>query len=371
MPNIRYYRRYFYRLWIFPRFAKIPDKRFLCFRFSIAANARFDAGTDIAQSGLRAIRARGIMKILVAYDGSRCSEAALEDLVRAGLPESCEAVVVSVAEVWLPPTNGNGDVTGIHLDADSEDMIRRHYEKNKRLVGEAQTLADHAKQRLQRNFPTWQVEAQATYGSAAWAILDHADEFKPDLIVVGSHGRSAISRFFLGSVSQKVLTEAHCSVRVARGRIEVDPTPMRIMIGFDGSKGAQAAVEAVSSRRWREFSEIRLVTATDAMASPEVSRFLPPAVHVVDGSEESERKWIEQLAENSLIRLRSENISASLDFQTGNPKDALVEEATRWNADCIFVGANAFGSRMERFLLGSTSAAVAARAHCSVEVVRT
>jgi len=44
-----------------------------------------------------------IMKLLIAYDGSRCAEAALDDLTHAGLPVKGEAAVLSVAEVWLPP----------------------------------------------------------------------------------------------------------------------------------------------------------------------------------------------------------------------------------------------------------------------------
>jgi len=43
------------------------------------------------------------MKILIGYDGSDCAEAALDDLTRAGLPSRAEAIVLSVAEVWLPP----------------------------------------------------------------------------------------------------------------------------------------------------------------------------------------------------------------------------------------------------------------------------
>lgn len=310
------------------------------------------------------------MKVLVAYDGSRCSEAALDDLVRAGLPESCETLVISVAEVWLPPPNGNGNVTGIKLDTEYEEMIQEHYDKNRKSVAEAETFANHAKKRLQAMFPKWRVRSEATYGSPAWEILARCDEFKPDLIVVGSHGRSAINRFFLGSISQKVLTEAHCSVRVARGRIEVDPTPVRIVIGFDGSKGAQAAVDAVASRPWRDYSEIRLVAATEEVTPSAVGRFICPITRLVEEVNETERDWIEKLADNALTKLRSNNITATLHLHAGNPKNVLVEETEKWNADCIFVGANALGSRLERFLLGSTSAAVAARAHCSVEVVR-
>jgi len=55
---------------------------------------------------------------------------------------------------------------------------------------------------------------------------------------------------------------------------------------------------------------------------------------------------------------------------SGDPKRVLVEESKRWGADCIFVGSMGFSNRVERFLIGSVSSAVAARAHCSVEVVR-
>ena len=43
------------------------------------------------------------MKILIGYDGSASADAALDDLQQAGLPDECAALVMSVAEVWLPP----------------------------------------------------------------------------------------------------------------------------------------------------------------------------------------------------------------------------------------------------------------------------
>ena len=69
------------------------------------------------------------------------------------------------------------------------------------------------------NFPGWKVGASSSCGSAAWELVAKADEWKPDLIVVGSHGRNALGRFVLGSVSQRVLAEAHCSVRISRGEL--------------------------------------------------------------------------------------------------------------------------------------------------------
>ncbi|MEO5858592.1 MAG: universal stress protein [Pyrinomonadaceae bacterium] len=309
------------------------------------------------------------MKVLVAYDGSRCSEAALDDLVRAGLPESCDITVISVAENWLAPPDEDLEFSVVIYKPPS-GIGARHSEKDTKMVAEATILANHARDRIQRTFPKWRVTSEATIGSPASEILGKANEFAPDLIVVGSQGRSAINRFFLGSISQKVLTEAQCSVRVARGRIEVDPTPMRILIGFDGSTGAQAAVDAVAQRTWREFSEIRLITVLEDLTPSAIGRFIPPMSSGVERVNESERERMEKVAEAAVRRFTSESVSASSNILAGNPKDILVEEAQRWNADCIFVGANNFASRMERFLLGSTSAAVAARSNCSVENVR-
>lgn len=310
------------------------------------------------------------MKILIAYDGSSCSEVALDDLMRSGLPASCEALVISVAEVWLPPPGGDFEVSGIKLDQRLERILQNRLEKDQTVVAEASTLSNHAKQRLQRLFPEWRVKAEASYGSPAWEILTRADELRPDLVVVGSHGRSGIRRFFLGSISQKVLTEAHCPVRVARGRDSADGAGMRLIIGFDGSRGAEEAVEEVSDRSWPQDTEVHLLAATAQLTPSAIERFVPPVAHLGEEVSGSEREWVERRAEDALTILRSKGLSATLQLRSGNPKDVLVEEAERWNADCIFVGANACGSRLERFLLGSTAAAVAARAHCSVEVVR-
>lgn len=311
------------------------------------------------------------MKILIGYDGSSCAEAALDDLVQAGLPEAGEFLVMSVAEVWLPPENLRQQWEAENPDSDYLNEInRKHDKKSKETIAEFETLADHAATRLRGMFPGWNVTAEAASGSPAWEVLTKADNFKPDLIVAGSQGRSALGRFFLGSISQKILTEAHCSVRVARGRVEIDPTPVRIVIGFDGSKGAQATVEAIAKRHWREGSEFRLIAVTDQTAPMAIEKFIPPIAEWVEDEIKCEREWMEKLAAPALKILKDANCAATLQTVAGNPKKVLIEEATRWQADTIFVGANRFGSRIERFLLGSVSAAVAARAHCSVEVVR-
>jgi len=304
------------------------------------------------------------MKILIGYDGSDCSNAALDDLKMAGLPNEVEAVVISVVEAWLPPPP-----EGVSLHDYAEDLRLhpqpfRAWAEHAKEVAEAETLVKGAEERLRSVFPEWKITSEATYGSAGWEILEKAYEIKPDLMLVGSHGRSAIGRFFLGSISQKVLTEAYCSVRVARGRVEVDRAPARIVIGFDGSAGAEAAIEAVASRKWPKGSEVKVVTVSDFAYGAGIEPFAPSIAWVGKGA------WMMEVAADAIQKLHAAGLSTEFVAEMGSPKNILVEIAEQWHADSIFVGANRFGSRIERFLLGSVSAAVAARAHCSVEVVR-
>jgi nucleotide-binding universal stress UspA family protein len=310
------------------------------------------------------------MKLLIAYDGSRDADAAIDDLSGCGLPARGLAEVISVAEVWLPPP-GAVDL-GVSEESREylEEVLHRSRDKADRAVAEAEILSKFGAGRVEAMLPEWDVTPIASSGSPGWAIVAEAEKIAADLIVVGAQGQSFLSRLVLGSISQRVLTEAPCSVRVGRGRIDLDSGPQRILIGFDGSRGAVAAVNAVAHRNWREGAEIRLVAVTEPATPTSIGRFVPPVTGAIAEIDVAERKWLELSAEAAVGTLRKSGLDTKFDIRMGSPKQVLVYEAEKWGADCIFVGANAWGSRLERFLIGSTSAAVAARAHCSVEVVR-
>ncbi|MER3429686.1 MAG: hypothetical protein C4324_01350 [Blastocatellia bacterium] len=306
------------------------------------------------------------MKMLLAYDGSPCSDAAIDDLVRAGLPSETKCLVFSVTEVWLPPQ----DSVAEHSDPYLETIVRGIRQKGEQRIGQARALSEKAAMRISAAFPDWKVSAEATFGSPAWEIIAKADEIAADLIVIGSHGKGAIERLVLGSVSQKVLTSADCSVRIARGKIETDPAPIRLLVGFDGSKGADVAVSGIAERVWPTNTEVILLAATEPLKPSLIGALVPPIGETVDDINEAEQRWLRQRAAEAIEKLSKTGISARFEIEIGNPKSLLTRKAEVWDADCIFVGANAFGSRLERFLLGSTSAAVAARARCSVEAAR-
>ena len=314
------------------------------------------------------------MKILIAYDGSDSADTAIDGLQRAGVPvERVDALVVAVGEVWLPaPAQDEAVEDTIPLQIRAG--LKEARERAARIMEEAEQLAQRGAKRVQQLFPGWQVHYEPQSGSPGFALLNRAREWEADLIVVGSHGRSALGRLVLGSVSQKVLTEASTSVHIGRLNPGTGKSGERILIGVDGSEGALNAVRAVAKRRWTEGSEIRVVVADDVMRASPIWLLVPPVKEFVDEVRADERSQAEQFAVAAVKELKaglgSRNITVSSVVQTGDPKFVLVNHAQEFGADCIFTGATGFSSRFERVILGSVSAAVAARASCSVEVVR-
>jgi nucleotide-binding universal stress UspA family protein len=311
------------------------------------------------------------MKILIGYDGSECADAALDDLTQAGLPATGEVQVLSVAEVWLPPPPPSSlEILEEARHAQSPAELQRDFAKHCDAAKEALVYAERARDRIRAKFPNWKVSADSSCGSPAWELVAKADEWKPDLIVAGSHGRTALGRFVLGSVSQRVLTEARCSVRIARGRVEEPGSPVRIVVGTDGSPASDEAMRAVAARTWPARSEIKVVLVDDPLAPEFLGKIIPPLETMLEEDRQEERAWVEKISKRSLEILRSAGLKVSCVVREGDPKRELPKVAEEWGADCIFVGSAGFSNRLERFVLGSVSAAVAARSHCSVEVVR-
>jgi len=312
------------------------------------------------------------MKILIGYDGSECADAALDDLTQAGLPATGEVHVLSVAEVWLPPPPPSSyEILEEARKAQSPADLQREFAKGCAAAKEVLLFAERARDRIQTKFPDWKVSADSSCGSPAWELVAKADEWKPDLIVVGSHGRTALGRFVLGSVSQRVLTEARCSVRIARGRVEEPGSPVRIVAGTDGSPASDEALRAVAARHWPAGSEVKVVLVDDPLTPEFLGKIIPPFEKMIEEDRQEERAWVERISKRSIEILHSAGMNVSCVVREGDPKRELPKVAEEWGADCVFVGSAGFSNRLERFVLGSVSAAVAARSHCSVEVVRT
>ena len=138
--------------------------------------------------------------ILLATDGSPASEPASEQAIDLAIQVQARLLVVGVLATSARPSEASaGPAT-----ADSRDS----------LTAKAQAIVQRAKAAgADATFLVWE-------GEAGEAIVAAADSENADLIVVGSHGRSGVSRFFIGSVSDYVVRHAHCPVMVVRGKPE-------------------------------------------------------------------------------------------------------------------------------------------------------
>lgn len=293
------------------------------------------------------------MKVLIGYDGSECADAALIDLTRAGLPGDTEALVVSAADVFIPPEDIQDEEP---FPAYVPERIKHARERAQRAFEEAEGFSRRAAQRLREIFTGWTINSVATAGVPHWEIIGKTEEWKPDLTVVGSHGRTALGRFFLGSVSQKVLFEAACSVRIARGRVLPQGRPVKLILATDGSPDADAMIDTVSARKWPPETKIKLVTAVESFDQD-------------SDDPDTLFERVRDIQTMAVNRLADAGLEAEAVITDNDPKNYLVIQAEKWDADCIFLGAK--GHRFfERLLIGSVSSSVAARAHCSVEIVR-
>lgn len=146
------------------------------------------------------------MKILLAVDGSPCSDAAVDEICRRPWPKDSSVKVLNAFELPVPGTPEGWPLPPTYFD-DLDQAVRK----------QAQSIVECAAEKLRTKLDqTITISGEFIPGPPRAAILDEADSWGADLIVVGSHGYGRWERFLLGSVSQSVVSHAKRSVEVVR-----------------------------------------------------------------------------------------------------------------------------------------------------------
>jgi len=141
------------------------------------------------------------MKILLAIDDSKFSQAAIEAVIAQANPRDTEVRVLHVLE----PIYTHGYNLGYIPEA--SQILEEERENAKGLLARAsQKLRDKG----------FTVTTALEEGNPKVVIVDSATEWDADLIVVGPHGRTGLDRFLMGSVSEAVARHARCSVQIVR-----------------------------------------------------------------------------------------------------------------------------------------------------------
>lgn len=143
------------------------------------------------------------MKILLAVDGSECSQAAVASVAERPWPPESKVKIVSAIETPFVPAPEAWSLPNSYY-AQAEEAAEQQA---------LETVSAAAEQLADKQLA---IETEVLAGQAREVILSEAEKWHADLIVVGSHGYTGWQRFWLGSVSHAVAAHAPCSVEIVR-----------------------------------------------------------------------------------------------------------------------------------------------------------
>jgi nucleotide-binding universal stress UspA family protein len=205
--------------------------------------------------------------------------------------------------------------------------------------------------------------------SAAEEILGFAKQTPVDLIVMGTHGRGELAQLFLGSVTERVIRGACCSVLTVRSEakpLQPDMGYRRIVLSVDFSEDCRGAASWVRALSRRFGSEVHFVHVVEDSIHPayfatgrtSIRELIPD---VVEKSEQA----MGRLAEEAGFS-RSEIAKVVLE---GKPSSEIARYCGEIGADLLCVGARGM-SGLDSGLLGSTAERLVRKAPCAVLVAR-
>jgi nucleotide-binding universal stress UspA family protein len=295
------------------------------------------------------------MRILLALDGSPCSDRARALLTSLAWPAATTVRVVAALDV-APALWGGPWIPAVPVDADQmEDEA----------VAELTRVLQEALPPLHAAGLT--AEAELLRGRPSAAIVDDAKIWQPDLIVLGSRGHGPVETALLGSVSAAVVDHAACPVLVARS-----DHASRVILAEDGSPAGMAARDVVAT--WPAFADLPiLVVGVVDVAAPWRSGIAPTmfaaAMDVYTEMLANARATHREIVAATEAHLRATGRQVEGELREGDPADQLRQAASDPAGDLVVVGSRGHVG-ITRLVMGSVAHSVLTHARCSVLVVK-
>jgi len=179
-----------------------------------------------------------------------------------------------------------------------------------------------------------------------------------DLVVMGAGRTSWLGSRLLGSVSTHVLHSSPWSVLIVHEALS-DSGKAHVLIGADGSRGAEFTVNTLGSLADPARTEMRIVSVVPThspMLFPVAgAAYVPPEVYEQNEAIEKQmRNRAQRHADHAATKLRDSGFEVEVHVASGNPVEHLLKEAESGRFDVVAVGSRGMGP-FRRALLGSVS----------------
>ncbi len=185
-----------------------------------------------------------------------------------------------------------------------------------------------------------------THTSAYAGILEEAEAIQPDLIIMGRHGGTGLSRLLMGSVTARVIGHSPFNVLVVPQGVAVGFK--RLLVANDGSPYGAAA--------WREAL---------LMAKGRASHLVAVSVARSVGA----LKRAQEIVREMETAANREGVAVEALVLQGRPYEAILQASREQQADLIILGSHG-RTGLSRLLMGSVTERVIGQAKCPVLVVK-
>ena len=275
-------------------------------------------------------------KILVCTDGSPDSEGAITAALNLAKTTGSTVFLLEVLfylagyDLQAPDTLAS-PMVNLELMEAQETAVRERLEARKAMAaGEGVLLTPRVR----------------TGSSAYEGILEEVGETRPDLIIMGRHGYTGLTRLLMGSVTARVIGHSPCDVLVVPQGVPL--SFKRLLAASDGSPFSEAAWTAALSLAKTMGSDLIGVSVAAS------DRDIPAATKVVRTLEESASQ---------------QGITLDTMIPMGRPEEGIVKAADFKAASLIIVGSHG-RTGLKRLLMGSVAERVIGHAKCPVLVVK-
>jgi len=291
-------------------------------------------------------------KILIPLDGSLCAERALTYLQWLGLPENTEVVLVSVID---PAYYVYGAMN--YSAPDLLTSTQANTEKYLKL------------QSSQLQKQGYKVTTKMTVGDAAAKILEAAQTQHVDMIAMATHGRSGFMRWILGSVAERVISQATVPTFLVRDEHTVPAkVPSPIIVPLDGSELAEQALATATELAKRMKSELFLLNAFDVVGKVDAGLYVETQEEM-DDAIQAWRDYMEGYLASKKAELRAQGIASQTRMVLEDAATAIEDVVAMESAGLIVMSTHG-RTGLQRWLYGSVANKVLRNVTCPLLLVR-